>query len=118
MDSTPEAQDRSDRGVLEPATSGPEGHGDRAVRAARARVAYGAYWLVLAVLLAFLPVMQSWEALPWGGGWTAAKLAILLLAALVPIATRHWPRRHAAVVLGLLAAGVALLLVNLGLVGW
>ena len=70
------------------------------------------------VLLAFLPVMQSWEALPWGGGWTAAKLAILLLAALVPIATRHWPRRHAAVVLGLLAAGVALLLVNLGLVGW
>jgi ABC-type transport system involved in cytochrome c biogenesis permease subunit len=84
-------------------------------RAARARAAYAAYWLLLAVLLAFLPVLQSWEALPWGGGWTAAKLAILLLAGLLPIATRHEPRRHVAVVMVLLAAGIALLLINLGL---
>ena len=86
-------------------------------RAARARAAYAAYWLVLAVLLAFLPVLQSWEALPWGTGGTAAKLAILLLVALLPVATRHQPRRHVAVVLLLLAAGVGFLLVNLGLVG-
>lgn len=102
MDSTLEAQDRAVR---------------IAGRAARARAVYAAYWLVLAVLLAFLPVLQSWEALPSGGGWTAAKLAILLLAGLLPIATRHEPRRHVAVVLVLLAAGIACLLVNLGLVG-
>ena len=87
-------------------------------RAARARVAYAAYWLLLAVLLAFLPVLQSWEALPWGGGWTAAKLAILLVAGLLPIATRHEPRRHVAVVMALIAAGIAFLLVNLGLLGY
>jgi ABC-type transport system involved in cytochrome c biogenesis permease subunit len=86
-------------------------------RVARARAAYAAYWLVLAGLLAFLPVLQSWEALPWGGGWTAAKLAILLLAGLLPIATRREPRRHVAVVMVLIAAGIAFLLVNLDLVG-
>ena len=86
-------------------------------KAARARLAYAVYWLVLAVLLAYLPVLQSWEALPWDGGWSAAKLAILGLVALLPIATRHEPRRHVAVVLLLLAAGVAFLLVNLDLVG-
>lgn len=86
-------------------------------RVARARAAYAAYWLVLAALLAFLPVMQSWEALPWGDGWTAVKLAILVLAALLPIASRHEPRRHVAVVMVLIAVGIAFLLVNLGLVG-
>jgi ABC-type transport system involved in cytochrome c biogenesis permease subunit len=86
-------------------------------RAARARALYAAYWLLLAVLLAFLPVLQSWEALPWSGGWTAAKLAILVLTGLLPIATRHEPRRHVAIVLMLLAAGIALLLINVGLVG-
>ena len=86
-------------------------------RAARARALYAAYWLLLAALLAFLPVMQSWEALPWTGGWTAAKVAILGLTGVLPIATRHEPRRHVAFVLVLLAAGIAFLLVNLGLVG-
>jgi hypothetical protein len=93
---------------------------ERAAAAARRRrlaVARAAYWLILAVLLAFLTVLQSWEALPWGGGWTAVKLVVLLATGLLPIATWRRPRWHVAIVLGLLAAGIAFLFVNLGWTG-
>lgn len=76
----------------------------------------GLYWLFLVAVLAIFPVLQSWEALPEGGIWAAAKIGVLGLVALAVLATRRALYWHIAVVLALLVAGVLLFCVNQGLI--
>ena len=80
------------------------------------RIGVAFYWLLLAVVLAFLPILQSWEALPQGGIWAAARLCIVALVVLglvVSYRTRLW---HIAMVAGLLAVGALLFALNQGII--